>query len=89
MANHKSALKRIRQSAKRRERNRYYAKTMRNSVREFRELTDAKEAEKRIPEVCSLIDGLAKRNVIHDKKAANLKSSLMKHVDSLKAGVKA
>lgn len=85
MANHKSALKRIRQTAKRRERNRYFAKTMRNSIKEFREITDAKEAEGKINEVISQVDRLAKRNVIHNKKAGNLKSSLMKHVNALKA----
>ncbi len=85
MANHKSALKRIRQTAKRRERNRYYAKTMRNSVRDFRALTDVAEADAKINEVISQVDKLAKRNVIHDKKADNLKSSLMKHLNALKA----
>lgn len=84
MANHKSALKRIRQSAKRRERNRYYAKTMRNSIRDFREITDVKEAEEKMSVVVSQIDRLAKRNVIHKKKASNLKSSIMKQVNDLK-----
>ena len=51
MANHKSALKRIRQTAKRREHNRYYAKTMRNAVRRFRELDNKKEAEEKLPEI--------------------------------------
>lgn len=85
MANHKSALKRIRQTAKRRERNRYFAKTMRNSIRDFRELTDVKEAEEKLPTVISQVDRLAKRNVIHNKKASNLKSSLMRKVNELKA----
>ncbi len=85
MANHKSAIKRIRQTAKRRERNRYFAKTMRNSIREFREITDAKVAEEKISQVISQVDRLAKRNVIHDKKAGNLKSSLMRHLNALKA----
>lgn len=84
MANHKSAIKRIRQSAKRRERNRYFAKTMRNSIREFQEITDVKEAEERLPQVYSQVDKVAKRNIIHKKKAGNIKSSLMKHLNSLK-----
>ena len=75
MANHKSAIKRIRQSAKRRERNRYFAKTMRNSIREFQEITDVKEAEERLPQVYSQVDKVAKRNIIHKKKAGNIKSS--------------
>lgn len=86
MANHKSAIKRIRQSAKRRERNRYFAKTMRNSIRDFRELTDVSEAEQMLPDVVSKVDKVAKRNIIHKKKANNLKSSLMKHLNVLKNG---
>lgn len=83
MANHKSALKRIRQNAVRRERNAYYHKTARNAVRKLRELNDKKEAAKLLPEVTSMLDKLAKNNVIHKNKAANLKSSLTKHVASL------
>lgn len=83
MANHKSALKRIRQTIVKRDRNRYYHKTMRNAVRELRELTDKKEANKKFPELVSMIDKLAKNNVIHPNKAANLKSKLAKKVASL------
>ena len=35
------------------------------------------------PSVVSMIDKLAKRNIIHSNKAANLKSQLSKHVASL------
>jgi small subunit ribosomal protein S20 len=83
MANIKSALKRIRSSEKRRVNNKYYHKTTRGAIRDLRDLTDKKEGEKRFPEVVSMIDGLAKRNIIHKNKAANLKSSLAKHVASL------
>ncbi len=83
MANHKSALKRIRQNAVRRTRNAYYHKTARNAVRDLREMTDKKKAEARLPEVFSMLDKLAKNNVIHKKKAANLKSSLTKHVAAI------
>ncbi len=85
MAHHQSAKKRIRQTAKLRLRNRYYAKTMRNSVREYRELEDAKQAEEDLPKVMSNIDKLAKRGVIHKKKAANLKSKLAKKLNALKS----
>lgn len=85
MANHKSALKRIRQIAKRRVHNRYYHKTMRNAIARLKETTDAKEAQARLGEVTAMIDKLAKRNVIHQNKAANLKSGIAKHVNSLKA----
>jgi len=68
--------KRIRQTEARRVQNKYAAKTTRNAVRKLRSVTDKKEAEKLFPEVASMLDKLAKNNVIHHKKAANLKSSL-------------
>mgnify|MGYP001828809840 CR=1 FL=1 len=83
MANHKSALKRIRNSETKRLRNRYQHKTARNAMKKLRETSDKKEAEKLYPEVVSMLDKLAKRNIIHDNKAANLKSKLAKHVASL------
>lgn len=84
MANHKSALKRVRQTETRNERNRYQHKTTRNAVREIRTTTDKKAAEKLLPEVTAMLDKLAKRNIIHKNKAANLKSSVKKHVTGLK-----
>ncbi|EGK01822.1 MAG: 30S ribosomal protein S20 [Prevotella sp.] len=83
MANHKSAEKRIRQAEVRRLRNRYSARTTRNAVRKFRTLTDKAEAQKLYPSVCSMLDRLAKKNVIHKNKAGNLKSKLAAHVKSL------
>ncbi|MBR8759573.1 30S ribosomal protein S20 [Porphyromonas levii] len=83
MANHKSALKRVRQSSTRRVRNRYYGKTMRNAVRDFRVLTDAAEAQSKLPELNSLLDRMASKGRIHRNKAANLKSSLAQHVNAL------
>lgn len=83
MANHKSALKRIRSNEVKRLRNRYQHKTTRNAIKKLRELTDAKEAQKMFPEVVSMLDRLAKKNVIHANKAANLKSGLAKHVAAL------
>ncbi len=83
MANHKSALKRIRSSETKRLRNRYQHKTTRNAMKKLKELTKKKEAEKMLPEVVSMIDKLAKKNIIHDNKAANLKSQLTKHVAAL------
>lgn len=83
MANHKSSLKRIRQSAARRLRNRYYAKTMRNAVRKLRATTDKAAATESLPKVQKMLDKLAKKNVIHKNKAANIKSSLMIHVNKL------
>ena len=83
MANHKSALKRIRQTEKRRVRNRYYAKTMRNAVRKLRATTDKAAAVALYPSVQKALDKLAKTSVIHKNKAANLKSSLAKHINKL------
>ncbi|MCO6501163.1 MAG: 30S ribosomal protein S20 [Vicingus serpentipes] len=83
MANHKSALKRIRQTAKRTLRNKYQHKTTRNVIKDIRNSTDKKEAQKLLPTVSSMLDKLAKNNIIHKNKAANLKSSLTKHVASL------
>ena len=83
MANHKSSLKRIRSSEKRRELNRYQHKTTRNAIKKLEELEDKKEAEKLLTEVHSMIDKLSKKNIIHKNKAGNLKSKLTKHVASL------
>lgn len=83
MAHHKSAKKAMRQAAKRRTANRYYTKTTRNAVRKLKTSTDKAEAEKQLPEVISMIDKLARRNVIHRNKAANLKSSVMKKVGKM------
>ena len=83
MANHKSALKRIRSSETKRLVNRYQHKTTRSSIKKLREMTDKQEAEKFYPTVFSMLDKLAKKNVIHANKAANLKSGLAKHVASL------
>ncbi len=85
MANHKSALKRIRSSEKKRIRNKYYFKTTRNAVRNLRGTTEAKEAAEMLPKVSSMLDKLANRNIIHKKKASNLKSKLTKYVNNLAA----
>lgn len=83
MANHKSALKRIRSSESKRVVNKYQHKTARSAMKKLREITDKKEAEALLPNVVSMLDKLAKKNIIHDNKAANLKSGLTKHVAAL------
>ena len=83
MANHKSALKRIRSSEVKRIRNKYKHKTARSAVRVLRASTDKKVAEDMLPSVISMLDRLSKRNIIHKNKSANLKSKLTKHVASL------
>lgn len=83
MANHKSALKRIRNSETKRLRNRYQHKTARNAVRKLEGTTKKTEAEKMFDDVISKVDKLAKKNIIHANKAARIKSRLAKHVASL------
>jgi small subunit ribosomal protein S20 len=83
MANHKSALKRIRQTATRTLRNKYQHKTTRNAIRDLRSSTDKKEAEAMLPKISAMLDKLAKNNIIHKNKAANVKSRLTKHVAGL------
>ena len=83
MANHKSALKRIRSSEKKRLINRLQHKTTRNAIKKLKETSNKKEAKKMFPSVISLIDKLAKKNIIHINKAGNLKSKLSKYVGSL------
>lgn len=83
MANHKSSLKRIRQTQTKTLHNKYYAKTMRNAVRKLRAMTDKEEAVKLYPVVQAMLDKLTKTNIIHKNKAANLKSSLALHISKL------
>lgn len=83
MANHKSALKRIRSNEAKRLLNRYQHKTTRGAIKKLRDMEKAKDAQAYLPSVLSMIDKLAKKNVIHDNKAANLKSKLTKHVATL------
>ena len=81
MANHKSSLKRIRQTATRRLRNRYYAKTARNAVRNLRKLTDKAEAQAKLVTITKMLDKLAAKKTISKNKASNLKSKLALHIN--------
>lgn len=83
MANHSATQKDTRQAAKRRERNKYYGKTTRNAVSELRAASGT-DAAKKLPEVISMIDKLAKRGIIHKNKAANLKSKLARKAKATK-----
>ena len=83
MANHKSSIKRAKQSEVHRLHNKYYTKTTRNAVRELRSTTEKEKAVELLPKVVSMLDKLAKTNVIHKNKASNLKSSLTLHVNAL------
>ena len=83
MANHKSSEKRIRSTEAKRTLNRYQAKTARNVVKKLKTTTDKKEAQELLPKVSGILDKLAKKNIIHKNKAANLKSKLTKKVNAL------
>lgn len=83
MANHKSSIKRIRSNASKRLRNRYQAKTTRNAIKTLRSSSTKTEASVLLKKVISMIDRLAKKNVIHKNKAANNKSKLTKFVNTL------
>ncbi|MFT4576620.1 MAG: small subunit ribosomal protein S20 [Polaribacter sp.] len=83
MANHKSALKRIRSNEAKRLRNKYQHKTTRNAVRVLRATEDKTAAEALLPSVIAMLDKLSKNNVIHQNKAGNLKSKLTKHVAAM------
>ena len=83
MAHHLSAKKRIRQNELRTLHNRYYAKSARNAIKKLRNTKEKKEAAELLPKVSSILYRLAKKNIIHKNKAANLKSSLTIHVKNL------
>ena len=84
MANHKSALKRIRRNEAVRLRNKVQHKATRNAIKKLKDLSSKKEAMKMYPSVASMLDKLVKNNIIHTNKSANLKSKLSKSVAALK-----
>ncbi|MDA3881948.1 MAG: 30S ribosomal protein S20 [Bacteroidales bacterium] len=83
MANHKSSIKRIRQSEKKQGHNKYFAKTTRNAIKKLKSTTEQKEASELLPSVTAMVDKLAKKNIIHKNKATHLKSQMTKHVNAL------
>jgi len=83
MANHKSSIKRFRQDETRSVNNKYYSKTTRNALKNLRATTDKTAATELLPKVASMLDKLAKKNIIHPNKAANLKSKLAKQANGL------
>ena len=83
MATHKSAIKRIRQTEKRRLLNKYFHKTTRNAIKKLQDMKDKKEAMSLLPKVISMLDKLSKRNIIHKNKSSNLKSKLTRLVNTM------
>ncbi len=84
MANHPSAIKRIRSNDAKRSRNRYFHKTTRNALKKLRTTSDKNEAISQLSSVSSMLDKLAKRNIIHSNKAGNLVGKITRYVNSLK-----
>jgi small subunit ribosomal protein S20 len=84
MANHKSSEKRIRQDEAKKTNNKYNARSTRNALKELRSTTDKTAATALLPKVSSMLDKLAKKNIIHPNKAANLKSEISKQVNNIK-----
>ncbi|QXD13994.1 30S ribosomal protein S20 [Rhodocaloribacter litoris] len=83
MPQHKSAIKRTRQNARRRARNRLHRSKMRTLIKKLRTLEDRAQAERLLNEVKAYLDRLASRGIIHKNKAANYKSKLEKKVHAL------
>ena len=83
MANHKSSIKRIRSNDAKKIRNKYQAKTVRTAIKNIKAVTDKKQASEELLKVTSMIDKLAKKNIIHKNKAGNLKSKITKHINGL------
>jgi small subunit ribosomal protein S20 len=83
MANHKSAKKRIRQTATRRLRNRYKMSTARTAIKKLTLMSTKTEASAYLPSVISMLDKLAKTNLIHKNKASNQKSRLTRLVNKM------
>lgn len=85
MANHKSALKRIRQNEKRRIHNRVYrnrARTLVKKARQSIESSELDEARELTLTACRDLDMAASKGIIHPKNAARRKSRLMKQLAS-------
>ncbi|MBR6746061.1 MAG: 30S ribosomal protein S20 [Muribaculaceae bacterium] len=83
MANHKSSIKRIRQTATRRLHNRYYAKTARNAVRRVRKMTEKTEAQAAFVKLTAMLDKLAAKKLISKNKASNLRSKIARYINTL------
>tara|TARA_B100001173_G_scaffold75485_1_gene64365 strand:+ start:256 stop:513 length:258 start_codon:yes stop_codon:yes gene_type:complete len=84
MANHKSAVKRIRRNEAVKLRKKVQHKASRNAIKKLKDLKSKKAAEKLFPNVASMLDKLVKNNIIHANKSANIKSKLSKHISTLK-----
>jgi len=83
MAHHQSAKKRIRQNEQRKLSNKYFTKTTRSTIKKLKSTKNKKEANELYPKVASMLDKLARKNIIHKKKSSNIKSKLAKLVNNM------
>lgn len=83
MIRHASALKKARQAAKRRLRNKAYLSKMKTAIKSVKSEKDKTKALEKLKNTIKLIDQLAAKGIIHKNKAANQKSALTKFVNKL------
>lgn len=83
MPQHKSAIKRVRQNAARRQHNRTLRSKMRTLNKKVISSTDKTEAEQSFKEASSYMDRLVTKGILHRNNAGNKKSQLAKHLNSL------
>jgi small subunit ribosomal protein S20 len=83
MAHHKSAIKKIRQNAVRRLRNRYRLSTTKSAIKKLEAASSKTDAQKLLPGVEALIDKCVKSSIYHRNKASRMKSRLHKKVNAL------
>jgi small subunit ribosomal protein S20 len=79
----KSAKKRLRQSEKRRERNKSVKSRIRTQTKKLLSTESPDEAEELLQELYALLDKAAGKGVIHENKAAREKSKLARHVEEI------
>ena len=84
MAQHKSAVKRIRQNERRRVRNKANLSRMKTLIKKVEASKAKDEATAAYRSAVKFLDELASKGVIHKNKAANQKSRLTKLVNGLK-----
>ncbi len=83
MPQHKSAIKRMRTSERRRAYNRMNKSRMKTALKDLRGTTDKATAEAKYKEVSAILDRLATKGIIHRNTAAHKKSKLAKFVHAL------
>jgi small subunit ribosomal protein S20 len=83
MATHQSAVKRIRISERDREKNRYELSSMKTYIKQVLSTTSKEQGLEKFNKAASVLDKMVSKGIIHRNTAANKKSQLMKHVNSL------